>query len=161
MGEALEQVLDHAFRSLGLHRIEANIQPGNAPSIALARGAGFRLEGFSPRYLLIGGQWRDHERYAITVDEHAAARAAASSAEALPSACSRSAQRSSTSSQPTLMRIRPSGMCSWPGWALRRSIVVSTPPRLVACQMILVAAQARSTVASSASSKLTTAPKPG
>ena len=79
MSEALEQVLDHAFELLGLHRIEANIQPGNAPSIALARGAGFRLEGFSPRYLLIGGQWRDHERYAITVDEHAAAKAAASS----------------------------------------------------------------------------------
>jgi len=74
MREALEQVLDHAFGALGLHRIEANIQPGNAPSIALARGAGFRLEGFSPRYLLIGGQWRDHERYAITADEHAAAR---------------------------------------------------------------------------------------
>ena len=75
MREALEQVLDHAFGPLGLHRIEANIQPGNAPSIALARGAGFRLEGFSPRYLLIGGQWRDHERYAITADEHAAAKA--------------------------------------------------------------------------------------
>jgi ribosomal-protein-alanine N-acetyltransferase len=72
MREAIEQVLDHAFNSLGLHRIEANIQPGNAPSIALARGAGFRLEGFSPRYLLIGGQWRDHERYAITADEWAA-----------------------------------------------------------------------------------------
>jgi ribosomal-protein-alanine N-acetyltransferase len=75
MHEALEQVLDHAFDALGLHRVEANIQPGNAPSIALARGAGFRLEGFSPRYLLIGGQWRDHERYAITADEHAAAKA--------------------------------------------------------------------------------------
>jgi ribosomal-protein-alanine N-acetyltransferase len=76
MREALEQVLDHAFGPLGLHRIEANIQPGNAPSIALARGAGFRLEGFSPRYLLIGGQWRDHERYAITADERAAVKAA-------------------------------------------------------------------------------------
>ena len=82
MREALEQVLDHAFGALGLHRIEANIQPGNAPSIALARGAGFRLEGFSPRYLLIGGQWRDHERYAITIDEHAAARAATDEAAA-------------------------------------------------------------------------------
>jgi ribosomal-protein-alanine N-acetyltransferase len=75
MREALDQVLDHAFGPLGLHRIEANIQPGNQPSIALARGGGFRLEGFSPRYLLIGGQWRDHERYAITTDEHAAAKA--------------------------------------------------------------------------------------
>ena len=80
MREALEQVLDHAFGPLALHRLEANIQPGNAPSVALARSAGFRLEGFSPRYLLIGGRWRDHERYAITIDEHAAARAAGSEA---------------------------------------------------------------------------------
>jgi ribosomal-protein-alanine N-acetyltransferase len=72
MREAMEQVLDHAFGPLALHRLEANIQPGNQPSIALARGAGFRLEGFSPRYLLIGGQWRDHERFAITADERAA-----------------------------------------------------------------------------------------
>jgi ribosomal-protein-alanine N-acetyltransferase len=72
MREAMEQLLDHAFGPLALHRIEANIQPGNRPSVALARGAGFRLEGFSPRYLLIGGRWRDHERYAITADERAA-----------------------------------------------------------------------------------------
>lgn len=76
MAEAMALVLDHAFGPLSLHRLEANIQPGNAPSIALARGAGFRLEGYSPRYLLIGGRWRDHERYAITADEHAANRAA-------------------------------------------------------------------------------------
>ncbi len=69
MSAALEQVLDHVFGALALHRIEANIQPANAPSVALARGAGFRLEGFSPRYLLIGGRWRDHERYAITAEE--------------------------------------------------------------------------------------------
>jgi len=74
MAEGMALVLDHAFGPLSLHRLEANIQPGNAPSIALARGAGFRLEGYSPRYLLIGGRWRDHERYAITADEHAANR---------------------------------------------------------------------------------------
>ncbi len=69
MGAALELVLDHAFGPLALHRVEANIQPGNAPSAALATGAGFRLEGFSPRYLLIGGRWRDHDRYAITAED--------------------------------------------------------------------------------------------
>ena len=76
MSEAMQLVLDLAFGPLALHRLEANIQPGNAPSIALARRAGFRLEGYSPRYLLIGGRWRDHERYAITSDEHAANRRA-------------------------------------------------------------------------------------
>jgi ribosomal-protein-alanine N-acetyltransferase len=77
MSEAMQLVLDLAFGPWALHRLEANIQPGNAPSIALARRAGFRLEGYSPRYLLIGGRWRDHERYAITSDEHAANRRAA------------------------------------------------------------------------------------
>jgi ribosomal-protein-alanine N-acetyltransferase len=72
MREAMAQTVAHAFGPIGLHRLEANIQPSNQASIALARSAGFRLEGFSPRYLLIGGQWRDHERYAITSDDRAA-----------------------------------------------------------------------------------------
>src|SRR5215207_3697290 len=71
MREAMVQTVAHAFGPLALHRLEANIQPGNAASVALARSAGFRLEGFSPRYLLIGGQWRDHERYAITAEDRA------------------------------------------------------------------------------------------
>jgi [ribosomal protein S5]-alanine N-acetyltransferase len=69
MREAIEVVLRHAFVNLRLHRIEANIQPGNHASIALARGAGFQREGFSPRYLKIGGRWRDHERWAILAED--------------------------------------------------------------------------------------------
>ncbi len=71
MGEALRAALDYAFGALGLHRVEANIQPGNEASIALVKRAGFRLEGHSPRYLKIGGGWRDHERWALTVEEFA------------------------------------------------------------------------------------------
>ena len=65
MREALQAIVRYAFRVLKLHRLEANIQPGNRASIALAKSCGFRKEGFSPRYLKIGGRWRDHERWAI------------------------------------------------------------------------------------------------
>ena len=68
MTETIELVVREAFGRLGLHRLEANIQPGNAASIALARRCGFEKEGFSPRYLKVGGRWRDHERWAIRAD---------------------------------------------------------------------------------------------
>lgn len=65
MKQALWQLVRIAFGDLGLHRIEANIQPGNAASIALVRGCGFVREGYSAAYLKIGGRWRDHERWAL------------------------------------------------------------------------------------------------
>jgi ribosomal-protein-alanine N-acetyltransferase len=65
MRQGLQQVIRHAFGRLGLHRLEANIQPGNEASLALARACGLTREGFSPAYLKIGGRWRDHERWAI------------------------------------------------------------------------------------------------
>jgi ribosomal-protein-alanine N-acetyltransferase len=68
MTEAMRLLLREAFTRLGLHRLEANIQPGNARSIALAKRCGFALEGFSPRYLKVGGRWRDHERWAIRAE---------------------------------------------------------------------------------------------
>ncbi|MFD3874682.1 GNAT family N-acetyltransferase [Streptomyces sp. NPDC058623] len=74
MGEALDLAVEHSFAptdrgGLGLHRLEANIQPANAASIALVRGRGFRLEGFSPDFLRVDGAWRDHERWAVTAVE--------------------------------------------------------------------------------------------
>ncbi|MBT2186587.1 GNAT family N-acetyltransferase [Sphingobium nicotianae] len=68
MTQALVQTLAFARNEIGLHRIEANIQPDNARSIALVRRAGFQREGFSPRYLRINGEWRDHERWAVLLD---------------------------------------------------------------------------------------------
>lgn len=49
------------------------------------------------------------------------------------SARSRSVQRSSTASIPTLSRNSVGGRCSCPGMLARRSMVDSTAPRLVAC----------------------------
>jgi ribosomal-protein-alanine N-acetyltransferase len=65
MTEAVRLILRFAFKRLGLHRIEANVQPDNQPSIAVLLRNGFKKEGFSERYLKIGGRWRDHERWAI------------------------------------------------------------------------------------------------
>jgi len=76
MSAGLELVLGRAFGELGLHRLEANIQPKNQRSIELVRRAGFRYEGLSLRYLKIGGRWRDHERWAITGEDRSAARLA-------------------------------------------------------------------------------------
>lgn len=69
MTEGLSLVVGDAFHRLGLHRLEANVQPDNKASIRLVRRLGFRREGYSPRYLEIGGRWRDHERWAILGDD--------------------------------------------------------------------------------------------
>ena len=67
-------MLREAFSRLGLHRLEANIQLDNTRSIALVKRIGFRLEGLSLGYLEIRGQWRDHERWALTREEFRARR---------------------------------------------------------------------------------------
>ena len=69
MSEALKMILECAFTDLQLHRLEANIQPGNIASSRLVDRNGFQKEGFSPRYLKINGEWRDHERWAITIED--------------------------------------------------------------------------------------------
>jgi ribosomal-protein-alanine N-acetyltransferase len=69
MKAGMAQVITHAFRTMKMHRLEANIQPGNASSLALVKALGFRHEGFSPRYLKIAGRWRDHERWAILCED--------------------------------------------------------------------------------------------
>lgn len=69
MSEAISMILRFAFEDLKLHRIEANIQPHNLASIAVVKKNGFSKEGFSPKYLKVDGEWRDHERWAIIVED--------------------------------------------------------------------------------------------
>ena len=69
MTAGLRRVVGGLFRNHKLHRLEANIQPDNEASIRLVKRLGFRLEGYSPRYLKIAGRWQDHERWAITSEE--------------------------------------------------------------------------------------------
>jgi [ribosomal protein S5]-alanine N-acetyltransferase len=65
MREGLLHVIRLAFLELGLHRLEANVQPANLRSIALVAGLGFQREGDLRGYLKIGGRWRDHERWSL------------------------------------------------------------------------------------------------
>ncbi len=69
MRAGLQKVIAHAFGKLKLHRLEANIQPGNERSLSLARSLGFTREGYSTRYLKVCGRWRDHERWALLADQ--------------------------------------------------------------------------------------------
>ena len=69
MSQALKQILEIAFVELGLHRLEANIQPTNMKSINLVKHNGFRREGYSSRYLQINEVWCDFERWAMTLED--------------------------------------------------------------------------------------------
>ena len=58
--QAVTAVTEFSFTSLDLHRIEINVRPENAASRRVAEKAGYIFEGERPRYLHIGGTWRDH-----------------------------------------------------------------------------------------------------
>jgi ribosomal-protein-alanine N-acetyltransferase len=64
---ALALVLDHAFATLDLPRVEANIQPDNVASRRVVEKLGFRLDGLRPGHLHVNGAWRDHLRYELTL----------------------------------------------------------------------------------------------
>lgn len=68
MREGVALAVGYGLGPLGLHRLEADIQPGNQASLHLVKRLGFRREGFSPDFIRIDGVWRDHERWAITTE---------------------------------------------------------------------------------------------
>ncbi|MCL2747032.1 MAG: GNAT family N-acetyltransferase [Oscillospiraceae bacterium] len=63
--EALARLVAFAFRTLGLHRLEANIMPRNKPSLRVVEKLGFSREGLARAYLNINGVWEDHVQMAI------------------------------------------------------------------------------------------------
>jgi len=77
--EGLRLVLNLLFMpedaaGMGLHRVQAAVQPGNVRSAGLLRSLGFQREGFSPRMLWLPGAdgnhaWRDHDSYVVIRDE--------------------------------------------------------------------------------------------
>ncbi|MFC6883331.1 GNAT family N-acetyltransferase [Actinomadura yumaensis] len=66
MAEGLALAVRRGFGELGLHRLEADVEPGNAASLNLLKRLGFRREGFAAELIEIDGVWRDAERWAIT-----------------------------------------------------------------------------------------------
>ena len=69
MPRAVALVVDHCFRSAGLHRIEIAIRPENSNSLRVVEKLDLREVGFAPKYLHIDGAWRDHRLYAVTAEE--------------------------------------------------------------------------------------------
>ena len=69
MTEALEAAIDHMFDQKRLHRIQANVIPGNTRSINVLENLGFRREGQQDKYLKIDGRWQDHYSYALINDD--------------------------------------------------------------------------------------------
>ena len=69
MTTAVALAADHAFWSVGVHRVEVNIRPENAASRRVVEKLGFREEGLRRRFLHIDGDWRDHISYALVREE--------------------------------------------------------------------------------------------
>jgi ribosomal-protein-alanine N-acetyltransferase len=67
--EAVVVVLEFAFQTLRLHRIEVAIIPRNEASRRVVEKLGLRNEGVALGYLEINGEWEDHVRYAMTGEE--------------------------------------------------------------------------------------------
>ena len=65
MLEALVELIDHAFDTLGLNRLEADIDPGNQASAKALKRFGFRKEGYLRERWIVAGQASDSELYGL------------------------------------------------------------------------------------------------
>lgn len=66
---AVALAIDYAFTELRLHRIEICIRPENEASLRVVQKLHMRYEGRRERYIHIAGNWRDHDCFAVTVED--------------------------------------------------------------------------------------------
>ncbi|WP_313051508.1 GNAT family protein [Stenotrophomonas cyclobalanopsidis] len=69
MHEALQQVVAYLFGTLGLHRVEAEIDPRNRPSAHVLDRLGFHLEGVLRQRWRIQGELSDSAVYGLLADD--------------------------------------------------------------------------------------------
>lgn len=67
--EAVALALDWGFRTLGLHRIEADIDPRNAGSRKLLDTLGFRSEGLLRERFFVGERATDSEFFGLLAED--------------------------------------------------------------------------------------------
>ncbi len=69
---ALAMAMDYGLTDVGLHRIEVNIRPENASSLAVARRLSLPEEGIRRSLMHVDGAWRDHRCFALVANDEAA-----------------------------------------------------------------------------------------
>lgn len=67
---AVGQVCDWAFRTVGLHRLEAGTLTANLASQHVLERNGFTRIGVALRYLRIAGAWQDHVLFQLLAEDH-------------------------------------------------------------------------------------------
>lgn len=69
MSEALAAVLKYAFEELDMHRIEADVDPDHAASLALLKKFGFVHEGVLRDRWFVHGEWHDSVMLGLLADD--------------------------------------------------------------------------------------------
>ena len=69
MQEAVRMIVEFAFGTLKLHRIEAACMIANTASQRVLEKNRFEREGLARRYLKINGRWEDHYTYSLLEPE--------------------------------------------------------------------------------------------
>jgi ribosomal-protein-alanine N-acetyltransferase len=81
---AVAEVIEVAFKDLGLHRLQAETLLYNVPSQRVLTRNGFKPFGVAPSYLEIAGEWQDHIMFQLLNENFARFRGAVSSPDSSP-----------------------------------------------------------------------------